>query len=82
MINEFRNMKDHGGRTTSQQHLVPLVLNQKPPDDEEELWGCLVPYQLYTEKLPGCGRFCASFVWEEHHVTQDCRSAWCSSKAP
>lgn len=43
MINEFRNMKEHGGRTTSQQHLVPLVLNQKPPDDEEELWGCLGP---------------------------------------
>lgn len=47
MINEFRNVKEHGGRTTSQQHLVFLVLNQKPPDDEEELWGCLVPYHLY-----------------------------------
>lgn len=47
MINEFRNVKEHGGRTTSQQHPVPLVLNQKPPDDEEELWGCLVPYHLY-----------------------------------
>lgn len=47
MINEFKNVKEGGGRATSQQHLVPLVLNQKSPDDEEEFWGCIVPSHLY-----------------------------------
>lgn len=60
-------MKERRGRITCHQHLIPLVLNQKLPDDEEGVLGvsCAPSLVQLMEKLPQVlALFVHDFTWK------------------